>query len=336
MRSCDKRVLFRVEVAVKFLITGGAGYVGSVLTAHALSLGHSVRAVDILWFQETVPLNYYYSPRYEFVRGDVCDVGFMEKQLADVDFVVHTAAVVGDPASKKYPDLTKRINYDATIALIELCKTHPVRGFLFLSTCSNYGISDGMATEDGVLKPLSLYAETKVDVEKYLMTRVTKPDWFIGRLSTVYGISPRIRFDLTVNDFSAAAFFEKKIDIFLPQSFRPYINVSDLSRVLLKVIENFEKVKNQVFNVGFPGENYQKIKIADAVKKYLPSTDIGILKEGGDKRDYQVDFSKLHTALAIQNEHTVDSSVRDLIYVFGQGVIRNYRDSKYYNTSPNL
>lgn len=319
---------------MKILITGGAGYVGSMLSSLALQRGYQVKAVDWLWFNEQVPLQHYSNPNYQFIKGDICDSKFMEPLLSDVDFIIHTAAVVGDPASKLFPELTTKINYDASISLIEQAKKSNLKGFVFLSTCSNYGVANDLATEETPLNPLSLYASSKVDTEKYLMEKSNNLNWVIGRLSTVYGLSPRMRFDLTVNDFTLCGFKDKKIDIFLPESYRPYIHTFDLSNILLEVVSQFDKVKNNVFNFGFEGENYQKIQIANAVKAIMPDTQINILREGGDKRDYQVSFAKLHKFISLKQYFNVEKSVKEIYEVLSNGLIEDPTAPRYYNTSP--
>jgi nucleoside-diphosphate-sugar epimerase len=321
---------------MKLLITGGAGNVGSVLTGMALRQDHQVRVVDALWFDKKVPLLFYNDPRFEFIRGDIRDEKLMNECVKGIDFVIHAAAVVGDPASKLFPEITKEINHDAAINLINVCGRSRVKGFIFLSTCSNYGVSSELANESTVLKPLSLYAETKVNVEKYLMEHKNGPSWLIGRLSTVYGVSPRIRFDLTVNDFAMNGYRNKFLDIFLPLSYRPYVHVWDLAKILLALLADFDNVKNNVYNIGFPGENYQKIKIAEAVKKHLPEVKINIVKEGGDLRDYQVDFSKVHKVVRVKREYDAERSVKQFVHLFKQGVISDFDNPAYYNTSPDL
>jgi nucleoside-diphosphate-sugar epimerase len=321
---------------MKLLITGGAGNVGSVLAGMALQHNHHVRVVDALWFEKKVPVLFCNDSRYEFIKGDIRDEKLMNECVQDVDYVVHAAAVVGDPASKLFPEITRKINHAAAVNLINICGRNGVKGFLFLSTCSNYGVASELADENTALKPLSLYAETKVDVEKYLIEHADGPDWLIGRLSTVYGVSPRIRFDLTVNDFAMNGFRNKFLDIFLPLSYRPYVHVWDLAKILLALLADFDRVKNNVFNIGFPGENYQKIKIAEAVKKQLPEVKINIVKQGGDLRDYQVDFTKVHKAVRVEREFDAERSVREFINLFRQGVISDFDNPVYYNTSPDF
>jgi nucleoside-diphosphate-sugar epimerase len=253
-----------------------------------------------------------------------------------VDFVIHTAAVVGDPASKLFPELTTKINYDASVKLIDAATAAGVKGFVFFSTCSNYGKTDGLATEETELKPLSLYASSKVDTERYLMDKTKNLNWVIGRLSTIYGLSPRMRFDLTVNDFTLNGWKKKYLDIFLPESFRPYIHTYDISNIALTLLENIDTVKGNVFNIGFEGENYQKIQIANIVQKYMPDVKIDILKEGGDLRDYQVDFSKLHKFIKVKQVFDVDKGVHEIYEILKLGLINNPEAEVYYNTTPKI
>ena len=321
---------------MKILITGGAGYIGSVITNLALQNGHEVVAVDHIWFNEQIPLIHLSNPRYTFIKGDIRNKDVVASAIKGIDFVIHTAAVVGDPASKLFPEDTKSINEDASYQLIDLARQERIKGFIFFSTCSNYGVANDLATEESELRPLSLYAESKVNVEKYLIEKVKDMNWVIGRLSTIYGASPRMRFDLTVNDFTLNAWKKQYLDIFLPESYRPYIHVFDLANIMMHVIADFDKVKNNVFNIGFPGENYQKIQIAEIVKKYIPETKIDILKEGGDKRDYQVDFSKLHRFLNVKQIFNVDKSVAEIYEMLSKGYITDPESPVYYNTTPKL
>jgi len=177
---------------MKLLITGGAGYIGSVITNLALQQGYQVKVVDALWYKKDIPLIHLNNPNYQFIKGDICNGNVAEKIIKDVDFIINAAAVVGDPASKKFPDLTYKTNYEACVNLAELAKENQIKGFIFFSTCSNYGIANGLANEETELNPLSIYAKAKVKAEEYLMNKIKGLDWVICRLSTVYGVSPRI------------------------------------------------------------------------------------------------------------------------------------------------
>lgn len=321
---------------MKILVTGGAGYIGSVISNLALQKGYKVKVIDSLWFKKESPLIHISNPNYEFIKGDIRDDKLIDKELKGIDFVIHTAAVVGDPASKKFPKLTSEVNHKASINLISKASKHGVKGFIFFSTCSNYGVSKGAANEETPLNPLSLYAETKVNVEKHLMNEAKGIDWVICRLSTVYGPSFRMRFDLTVNDFAMNAFNTKYLDVFMPYTYRPYIHVFDVANTVLEIINKFEKVKNNVFNVGFEGENYQKIQIVEAVKKFIPDLSVDIVEKGKDLRDYQVDFSKLQRYLGLKNSYTVEDGVKEVIEILRQGFITDTQNRIYYDTYPDL
>ncbi|MDD5006814.1 MAG: SDR family oxidoreductase [Syntrophorhabdaceae bacterium] len=321
---------------MKILITGGAGYVGSVLTNTALGNGYNVRVIDSLYFDNKVPLVNLGNPNYEFFRFDISESHNLKPYLEGVDYIIHTAAIVGEPASNKFPELTERVNYAAAKEIVRLAAEQGVKGFIFLSTCSNYGITEGLAREEGDLKPLSLYSDTKVRMEKLLIDRTSNIDWIICRMSTVYGASPRMRFDLTVNDFAMNAYRKKYLDVFLPYTYRPYIHVYDAARVIIKMIEQFGKVRNNVFNVGFNGENYQKIKIANIVKQFVPDLKIDVVEKGTDLRDYQVDFTKLERYLGLKNQFTVEDGVKDVVDMLSLGIIEDPDADIYYNTKPRL
>ena len=321
---------------MKLLITGGAGYIGSVITNLALQQGHQVKVVDTLWFKKDIPLIHLNNPDYQFIKGDICSKNVAEKIIKDIDFIINAAAVVGDPASKKFPDLTYKTNYEACINLAELAKENEVKGFLFFSTCSNYGIANGLANEETELNPLSIYAKAKVKAEQYFMNKINGLDWIICRLSTVYGVSPRMRFDLTVNDFAMNAYMKKYLDIFLPYSHRPYIHVYDVAKVIMELLKNFDKVKNNVFNIGFNGENYQKIQIANIVKENIPDIKIEIVKTGSDLRDYQVDFSKLQKFINIKNSYTINDGVKEVLEILKNKIIADPYKDYYYDTLPDI
>ena len=321
----------------KVLITGGAGYVGCILTKTLLQHNFKVVVVDCLWFNQITPSIWIHDPNYTFINGDIRDQKTLDKCFkSEIDYVIHAAAVVGDPASKLFPHETKTINFDASQLLLTMSQKNNVKGVVFLSTCSNYGVSDGLAEENSPLNPLSLYAQTKVEVEQMLINETYNLNWIVGRLSTVYGSSPRMRFDLTVNDFTLKAFKDKYIDIFLPKSYRPYIHVYDLSMVITELLISFETTKNNVFNIGFENENYQKIEIANSVLEHVPDLKIDILKEGGDKRDYQVNFAKLHKFINVQKKYNVKKSVNEMLSLLKQYVITDYDNEIYSNSTPRI
>jgi len=318
------------------LVTGGAGYIGNVISSLALQNGYKVRVVDLLWFKKDIPLMHLANPNYEFIRGDIRDKCLINRALDGVDFIIHTAAVVGEPASKKFPELTYEINYEASVNLFQQASQKGIKGLFFFSTCSNYGVADGIATEEAQLQPLSLYSETKVNAEKYFINSDKGLDWVICRLSTVYGVSPRMRFDLTVNEFAMNGYLKKYLDVFLPYTYRPYIHVFDVARTVLEMINKFDKVKNNIFNVGYAGQNYQKIQVVEAVTRVIPDLVVDITEKGKDLRDYKVDFSKLKKYLDLENLYAVDDGVREVIELLRSGLITDTNNSIYHNNYPDI
>lgn len=275
------------------------------------------------------------NPGYHFQRGSILDGEIVRRCLEGVDYVVHLAAVVGEPASNKFPDLTYAVNYEGSVKLIEAARDVGVKGFIFASTCSNYGIAKGMATEETEVKPLSLYAETKVNVERHL-SGLTDLDWVVCRLATVYGSSPRMRFDLTVNDFTMQALTRKRLEVFLPHTRRPYVHVFDVARSIAEILHRFDVAKRNVFNVGFSRENYEKLEIVQMIKESLPTVEIQISESGTDFRDYQVDFSKFERVMALSNTYSVRDGIKEIIAVLRSGIIADPENGVYYNASLNL
>ena len=319
------------------LVTGAAGYIGSILTRLLLDKGYKVKALDILrWGGESLMelMNY---DNFEFIRGDVRDKELVDELLSGVDYVVHLAAIVGDPACKKEPELAKEVNLDATKQLYDLSEKHKVARFIFASTCSNYGKmedSDGYVDENSPLRPVSLYAETKVESELYLLGQdkknVCKP--VILRFSTVYGISPRMRFDLTVNEFTRELAMGRELVVYGEQFWRPYCHVVDLARSVVLALESpEEKVAFDVFNVGDTRENYQKQMIVEELKKFFPDAKIKYVHKDEDPRDYRVSFEKIKNQLGFEITKTVPEGIRQIKEAIEKGIISDPYNPKYKN-----
>ncbi len=321
------------------LVTGGAGYVGSTLVGHLLGVGHHVVVVDNLSFGGETLLNFWHHPNFQFFKGDLTETMTIRKIFADykVDSVVHLAAIVGDPACAKQPDLAKRINGEASVNLLEAAKSSGVERFIFASTCSNYGKmkdADGFVTETSTLAPVSLYAELKVKFENVLLNE-DKKDGFVPtalRFATVYGASPRMRFDLTVNEFTKELALGRELEIFGEQFWRPYCHVYDFARAMHLVLESpKEKVAYNVFNVGDTKENYQKQMIVDEIRKFIPAAKVKYVKRGEDPRDYRVSFEKIDRELGFKISKTVPDGIREMKYLIDQKVFLNPDDPKYKN-----
>jgi len=320
---------------MRVLITGVAGYIGSVLAQRLLAEGHEVFGIDkLIHGRGTSLLHLATYDNFHFIKGDIYDVENYENLIDNETYVVHLAAIVGEPASRKYPEETKRTNLDATKKLIDTSVKKGVKKFVFVSTCSNYGkVKEGeYATEEHQLNPLSLYAETKVRMERYLMDEIGKSmNWTILRFATVYGLSPRMRFDLTVNHFTKDAVLKGYLDIFLPYSNRPYVHVVDVARAVKLVLDKKDESAYNVFNVGDTGENYRKIDIVKEVKKFVPHLKVSFVEKGSDPRDYRVSFEKIKNVLEYRITRRVPDGVREVFHAVKEGWFKDPEDRFYRN-----
>jgi len=322
---------------MKVLVTGGAGYIGSVLVRQLLNKGYQVRAFDSLKFGGDALYDVMLNPDFEFMLGDVRDSAAVEKALEGIDAVAHLAAIVGDPACKKYSDEAKETNWTGSVALFEAAEKAGVKRFIFASTCSNYGKMpdpDSFVTETSELNPVSLYAELKVKFEKYLLEerKDSKICSTALRFSTVYGFSPRIRFDLTVNEFTRNAAIHGEQEIWGAQFWRPYCHVDDLARAVVLVLETpEEKVRANVFNVGSTEENYNKGMIIEEVCKVVPNVKVNYVESSEDPRDYRVNFDKIKNELGYTITKKVPNGVQEIYTLLKTGIVTDSFGQKFRN-----
>lgn len=325
---------------MNILITGGAGYVGSTLIRELLGQGNSVVCVDMLKFGGESLIDVWQHPKFIFRKCDISDFGKFDRILEreQCDAVVHLAAIVGDPACKRQPDLAKKVNWNASRHLIEKCVELKIPRFIFASTCSNYGRMsdpDVYVDEGSELAPVSLYAELKVKFEDLMLNRMKRREDFCPtslRFSTVYGISPRMRFDLTVNEFTKELALRRELVIFGEQFWRPYCHVSDFSRAISSVLSaKKEKVAYNVFNVGDTGENYTKQMIVNELLKQFPDAKVKYVSKDEDPRDYRVSFEKIKKELNFNISRTVPSGIREIKDVVELEIIRDPDDQRYFN-----
>jgi nucleoside-diphosphate-sugar epimerase len=322
---------------MNILVTGGAGYVGSTLSAVLLGNGHSVRVIDSLMHGGTSLLPIWSHPQFKFILGDLRDPQTMASAVQGVDAVVHLAAIVGDPACSRQPELARSTNRDASIALINACQRAGVSRFLFASTCSNYGkMKDPsrLVDETSELSPVSLYAETKVAVEKVLLNPANTGDLCATplRFATVFGVSPRMRFDLTVNEFAMEILTKRKLVVFGEQFWRPYIHVRDAARGIMAVLEaDAAKVRNQVFNVGATSQNYTKQMLVDLLRPYAPDAVVEFVHKSEDPRDYRVSFAKIESALGFNITRTIEDGIREVVRLVEAGIIKDYSAPQFRN-----
>lgn len=322
---------------MKVLVTGGAGYIGSVLVRQLLKKGYQVRAFDSLKFGGDALYDVMLDPNFEFMKGDVRNAEEVAKALVGIDAIAHLAAIVGDPACKKFSEEAQETNWGGSVALFEAAEKAGVKKFVFASTCSNYGKMpdpNSFVVETSELNPVSLYAELKVKFEKYIMEerKDTNMCSTALRFSTVYGFSPRIRFDLTVNEFTRNATIHGEQEIWGAQFWRPYCHVDDLARAVVLVIETDDaKVRANVFNVGTTEENYNKGMIIEEVCKVVPNVKVNYVEMNEDPRDYRVNFDKIKNELGFTITKTVPDGVKEIYTLLSTGIVTDSFGQKYRN-----
>ena len=295
----------------KIVVTGGAGYIGSILVPVLLKKVYRVTVLDSLIFNQPSLLDCCADPNFDFVKGDICDHELVNGLLSKADIVIPLAAIVGAPACKRNPSLTRLVNYDAQMNIVNNVSAD--QRVLFPTTNSGYGIGekDNYCTEESPLRPISEYGRTKVEVEKALLDGGSAITF---RLATVFGMSPRMRMDLLVNDFVYRAVKDKAIVIFEEHFRRNYIHVRDVAGAFLFGIENYEKMKGEPYNVGLSSANLTKRQLAEKIKEYVPelyihSAEIG---EDPDKRDYIVSNEKIES-LGWTTDYSLDDGIQELI-----------------------
>lgn len=321
---------------MNILITGGAGYLGSTLAAALLDGGHRVRVLDSLLHGGESLLSIWCRPFFEFCRGDIRDASAVQDAMRGMDAVVHLAAIVGDPACARQPDVARAVNLDASAGLLNASQRAGVARFVFASTCSNYGKmadSEAYVDERSELRPVSLYAETKVAVERMVLAQA-RPGFCATalRFATLFGVSPRMRFDLTVNEFALEMLARRRLTVYGDQFWRPYVHVRDAARAIALVLEaNAAKVSGEVFNVGATGENYRKRDIVQLIQQYVPDAEIVAVEKHEDPRDYRVSFEKIASTLCYAVEYPLRSSLPELVHLVKSGVIADVDSTRYRN-----
>jgi nucleoside-diphosphate-sugar epimerase len=306
---------------VKIFLTGGAGYVGSRLAAHLLGAGHDLTVFDALVYGGQALLPFIGKRLFRLVKGDVRDRDALGDAMRSHDAVVHLAAFVGEPACSLDPALTVAVNRDGALAALELAESLGVGRFVFFSTCSNYGVSDpqSLADEDAALNPLSLYASTKVDVERAALERRGTCATTVLRLGTICGLSARMRFDLLVSEMARAAALHLPIEVYKPEAWRPYLHIADAGRIVETVLTaDRTAVGGRVFNVV--GDNYQKIGLVALVRENFPDADIRVTDGKPDNRDYRVSAARVERELGFKPEHTVREAFLETAYAVRDGV----------------
>jgi nucleoside-diphosphate-sugar epimerase len=294
---------------MRILVTGGAGFIGTTLVPMLLAKGHEVTVFDRLLWRGDVLIPFFRNPRFHFIKGDVRDEKAVYDACTGKDVVIHLAAIVGLPACAADPKLAQETNYEGSVNVGRACQ----RGqhVLYGSTGSNYGeVLTGVCTEETPLKPLSVYGTTKTDAERYLMA-TTECTAF--RFATAFGLSPRLRLDLLVNDFTYTAVRQKSMIVYEPGFMRTFIHVYDMARAFVFAIEHRKEMAGNVYNIGSESMNFSKKDVCDIIHKetgaYFHFAAIG---EDGDKRNYVVSYAKVKS-LGYDTTITVQEGVKELV-----------------------
>jgi nucleoside-diphosphate-sugar epimerase len=323
------------------LITGGAGYIGSLLTSELLRANYRVTVLDSLLFGGESLVPFLYHPNFHFVKADVTEPRAVKDAIKagwqKPDAIVHLAAIVGFPACQAVgKQVAWRYNVEATRGVFSQAIDLGVERFLFSSTYSNYGLSPNgkPVTEESPLTPQSLYAETKIASEEFLLTQKDASCApLIFRFATLYGISPRTRFDLIVNQFVLEAFTKRQLIIYQRGYSRSFVHIRDVVRGVMMGLEAERKICGEVFNLGTDNGNYSKDDIVRLVLKRMPETVVEYkdLTFGGDMRDITVSFAKIKKVLGFETTLDVDDGIRELLFALKAGIIRNPTDERYRN-----
>ncbi len=314
------------------LVIGGAGYIGSSLTWQLVEAGYRARVLDSLLFSEAPLAGLLNHPNFELQRADFRHVESLVKAMRNVDAVIHLAAIVGDPACALNAELTTEINYAATRLLVEVAKGAGVGRLIFASTCSIYGASDFLMDERSATNPISLYARTKLDSERAILEACSATlDCTCLRMATVFGLSPRPRFDLVVNLLTARAIQERKIVISNREQWRPFIHVNDAARAFLRVLEApAHAVSGEIFNVGSYHLNYTLGEVAEMIRARVPGVEVEY-RESPDKRNYRVSFDKIHSRLGFVGTTSLEEGIEEIRQAVVSGLVKDYRDRLFSN-----
>jgi nucleoside-diphosphate-sugar epimerase len=316
----------RPAPAKRILVTGGAGYLGSVVVAQLIARGSKVRVLDAFLFGDKSLDAVKSNPNCELVRGDVRDAAVVAAAMKGCDAVVHLAAIVGDAACDENQQLAAEVNRAATRTLIEMAPACGVRRFIFASSCSVYGASDSFLDETAALNPLSIYARTKIDSEELLLAAGNRRDSAkdfsatVLRFGTLFGLSPRMRFDLVVNLFAARAASGGRITVFNSEQWRPFVHVQDAARAVLACLDAPPSaVARQIFNAGSPTLNLQIRDVGEAIQRMIPGTAIDRIENNSDQRNYRVSFDKIQRSLGFQCQRTLESGIGEICNTIRSG-----------------
>jgi nucleoside-diphosphate-sugar epimerase len=320
------------------LVIGGAGYVGSHTVDLLLGRSRQVRVLDRLIYGAQSLAEFRDNPRFSLIEGDATDIAKLTAAMNGCSAVVHLAGLVGDPACAVNPEFTRHANIIASRMAKDVAEAMGIHRFVFASSCSVYGASEKEVSEADDLKPVSLYAQTKIDSERELLS-IVRDEFFVTvlRFATVFGHSRRPRFDLVGNLFTAQAMTDGLITVVGPNQWRPFIHVRDLARSVVTVLDADPRlVQSQIFNVGDERLNMTILQLAERIREIASSyrvVRISVTENSEDRRNYTVSFKKIHSFLAFEAETLLEDGIREMIKNFHSNSYGNYRSSEYSNVA---
>jgi nucleoside-diphosphate-sugar epimerase len=298
----------------KILVTGAAGYIGSMLTTELVRLGYSVIAIDIQKYDKNSLSHLFFYKNFQFINADITKEIVIKKYIKDVDFIIPLAALVGAPLCEKFKNKAKKTNIDSIRIILKYIEHN--QKIIYPTTNSGYGVGqkNKFCDENSPLKPISLYGATKAEAEKLIMKHNNS---ICFRLATVFGFSHRMRTDLLVNNFVMNAVKYKKLSIFEPHFRRNYVHIKDVVNAFVFSIINFSRLKNNIYNLGLSSANLSKISLAKKIKTLIKKLRIVIIKNASDpdKRDYYVSNKKIEKA-GFKPSVTLEEGIKELINVF--------------------
>lgn len=317
------------------ILIGGEGYIGTVVSSFFLKKGFKVHSIDNFIYNQSRK-NHKSNKNFNLLK-----INFANKKIFNYldklehENVIILGSIVGDPITKKYPKITKKINLDSTEKLLKYVLKKKFKKVIFISTCSNYGVfnKNSLAKENSRLNPKSLYAKTKVQIEKKLfkIAKKSSSETTILRFATAFGLSDRMRFDLTVNQFVREIFLNKKIEVYDPYTWRPYCHVKDFANIIFQIIskKNIKRNKCEIFNAGSSKNNFNKMMVINRIKKYIKKFKIILQNDSADQRDYKVNFSKIRKIYGFKPSISIDGGIKEIIKELKKGKFQklsNYKD----------
>jgi len=298
----------------KVLVTGGAGYLGSVLCRRLLKIGYKVRVLDKLLYGDSGIEELYKDKNFEFINGDIRNISTVADSIKGVDSVIHLAAIVNDPSSSLYPNKTMEINYFATKFIAEICKYYGINRFIFASTCSVFGAStsEKLLIESSATNPVSVYGKSKLLAENAILN-LTDENFSptVLRMATLHGVSPRMRFDLAVNLMTAQAKYEGKYNIFGGDQWRAFCHIDDAVSAYIMCLEApIKDIKGELINVCT--ENMTILDLGEKIRDIVPLSEINIDKKNVDKRNYRVSNKKIKGIFNFKLTRSIEDSIREI------------------------